>query len=475
MIDTSLIPFILYFVIITGIGMFSYRYSARGIKEFFIGGRQMNRFVVALSTVVSGRSAWLLMGVTGYAFLNGISAIWMVIGYIVVEFFLLLYYAPRIRNFSEKHDCITIPDFYAARFNDRTGILRIMLVFIFCLFMITYISAQFVAGGKAFASHFGINESMSLFITAGIVLLYTLIGGFLAVSLTDVFQAFMMLIALLLLPILAILNIGSIGTAFTRLSGMEGELLNAFKLNGLVIGGLLSIGLGSPGNPHILVRYMAIDDPKQFKWTAVVATLWNILMAAGTIGIGLLARIIFKSRFSLTDQDKENAFVDLTNHLLSPFWAGIFIAALFAAIMSTCDSQLLVAASSIVRDFYQKLYKKNKDISTRKLTVLSRWVILFLVVLAIVLGLIIKEQIVWFVLFAWGGLGASIGPTSILALFWKRTTLYGVLAGLLSGTVTLFVWKLGGLSGYIYELVPAFVISSFFTVVVSLLTPKRKA
>ena len=435
----------------------------------------MNRFVVALSTVVSGRSAWLLMAVAGFAFVNGVSAIWMVVGYIIVEFFLLLYYAPRIREFSEKNDCITIPDFYEARFKDTSGMLRITLIIIFCVFMITYISAQFVAGGKAFAAHFKLDETASLLITAGIVLIYTLLGGFLAVSLTDVFQAFIMLIALILLPVLALNEIGSISKAVDILSTEKGQLLNMFNLNNLVIGGLLCIGLGSPGNPHILVRYMSIDDPKQFRWTAVVATLWNILMAAGTICIGLLARVIFLNVNALSNHDKENTFIDLANHLLPPFWVGLFIAALFAAIMSTSDSQLLVAASSLVRDFYQKILKKNKNIDQNKLTLLSRLAILILVIMAIILGLIIEEQILWFVLFAWGGLGASIGPTSILALFWKKTTKYGIYAGLLSGGLTVFIWKLYNLSSVIYELVPAFVLSFILTITVSLLTSKKTA
>ncbi len=208
--------FVGYLVLLVGIGIYSSRFSSEGISEFFIGGRKMNRFVVALSAVVSGRSAWLLLGVTGMAYSQGASAVWSVMGYIVVELFLFLYYARRLRNFSETYNCITIPDFFAERFNDKTGMLRILLVVVFLIFMVSYVSAQFVAGGKAFASSFQIDQSMGIILSAVIILAYTVLGGFLAVSLTDMFQAIFMIFALVVLPFIAIAErlAGGIDTAF---------------------------------------------------------------------------------------------------------------------------------------------------------------------------------------------------------------------------------------------------------------------
>ncbi|UCH13206.1 MAG: sodium/proline symporter [Bacteroidales bacterium] len=464
----SLIPFIIYFIIIIGIGIYASRFSSRGISEFFIGGRQMNRFVVALSAVVSGRSAWLLLGVSGLAYLKGLTAIWAVIGYIIVEFFLFLYYAPKIRRFSETHDCITIPDFFEARFRDSKNTLRIIIVIIFIIFMVTYIAAQFVGGGKAFMANFGISQNAGLLITAGIILIYTLLGGFLAVSLTDVFQGIFMIIALVAMPVTAIIYKGGWNTITTELNNIDVNLLNLFSQPAVIIFGFIGIGLGSPGNPHILVRYMSIKDPSQFRWTAVIGTIWNIILAAGAILAGLIGRVFFHKLSLLPGSDEENIFVHLSNDLFEPFFAGLILASIFAAIMSTADSQLLVAASSIVRDLYEKVFNRNKKLSHKELIDLSRIMVFILVIFAVFLGIIIEDQILWFVLFAWAGLGAAIGPASILSLFWKKTTKTGVIAGLLTGTITVFIWKsITVLNNLIYELIPAFFIAFAVTVIFS--------
>ncbi len=471
-----LLSFSVYYVIIIGIGIYATRFSSRGIKEYFIGGRQMHRFVVALSAVVSGRSAWLLLGVSGLAYLKGLTAVWAVIGYIVVEFFLFLYYAPKIRRYSEEHDCITIPDFFAARFNDRNNMLRIVIVVIFIIFMVTYVAAQFVGGGKAFNANFRISMDGGLLITAAIILIYTLLGGFLAVSLTDVFQGIFMLLALVLLPVAGIISMGGWNAVFSELGSIDRSLLSLFSQPAALVIGLIGIGLGSPGNPHILVRYMSIKDPAQFKWTAIVGTTWNTVMAAGAIMIGLVGRAYFHEVAALPGADEENIYVFLSGKLLDPLVVGFILASLFAAIMSTADSQLLVAASSIVRDLYEKVLFKDRTLSHRKLVMMSRVVVLLLVVIAVVLGVIIKDQILWFVLFAWGGLGAAIGPTSILALFWKRTSRTGVIAGLLAGTVSVFIWKnIPALNNLIYELIPSFFIALAVTLLFSVISPVRRA
>jgi len=481
-----LIPFVLYFVLLIAIGLYSSKFSSKGISEFFLGGRKLNKFVVALSAVVSGRSAWLLLGFTGLTYMIGLAAVWSVVGYILVEFLLFLIYAPKIRDFTEKNECITIPDFFEARFNDKSGILRITLVVIFLIFMVTYIAAQFVAGGKAFFAYFELNENIGLIITASIVLIYTILGGFLAVSLTDVVQAFFMLFILVLLPVVGIIDAGGLSVITNELEALpqihsgalvahsEGTLLSPFALSFSAFIGGLGIGLGSPGSPHVIVRYMSIKDPKQFTWTAIVGTLWNIVLAGGALFIGLIGRAYFTELSLLPNTDPENIYISLAERLLmpiSPLLMGFLLASIFAAIMSTADSQLLVAASSVVRDIYQKRLRRNKELTQSKLTAYSRLVVTLIVILAVVLGIIVEDLVFWFVLFAWAGLGASLGPTSILALFWQRTTKWGVFAGLLSGTLSVFIWKLiPFLNQLIYELVPAFIISTLFTVVVSLLT-----
>ncbi len=467
-------PLIIYFVVIIAIGIYASRFSSKGISEYFIGGRKMGRLVVALSAVVSGRSAWLLLGVSGLAYLKGITAVWAVIGYIFVEFLLFIYYAPRIRRFSELNDCITLPDFYAARFNDRSGFLRILVVIIFIVFMITYVSSQFVAGGKAFTAHLGISEPSGLLITALIILIYTILGGFLAVSLTDVFQAMVMILVLTGLPLIGVTGKGGIQSVIVELNAIDHDMLNLFRQPALAIFGLVGIGLGSPGNPHIIVRYMSIKDQTQFKWTAIVGTVWNIIMAAGAIAIGLVGRIYFNSPDLLPEGDEENIYVSLANLLMNPFLAGFIIASIFAAIMSTADSQLLIAASSIVRDIYEKIIRKETAIPQKHLTRWSRAVVLMIVIIAVVLAFSVKEQILWFVLFAWAGLGAAIGPTSLLALFWDKTTREGVIGGLIAGSATVFIWKSSVvLSAALYELIPGFIVAMLTTIFISLLTHRK--
>ncbi len=464
-----IIPFILYFIIVVGIGVYSSKFSSRGVSEFFLGGRQMGRLVVALSAVVSGRSAWLILGMTGMAYSMGLSSLWAVAGYTIVEFLLFLYYAPRLREFSGRHDCITLPDFYSARFNDRNGVLRILIILIFLVFMVTYVSAQFVGGGKAFFANFGLEQNWGLVLTAAIVLAYTILGGFLAVSLTDVLQAFVMLFALVGLPVYAVIHFGGWTEVSSQVLHFDDGFLNPAALSFGVFAGFLGIGLGSPGNPHILVRYMSIKDPSQFRWTAIVGTIWNILMAGGALFIGLIGRAYFPVDSMLPDADPENVYLTLANKLLHPVLVGLLLASIFAAIMSTADSQLLVAASSLVRDLYDRILNRDTPIPESRLTMLSRLAIVLLVIISVILGIVIEDLVFWFVLFAWAGLGAAIGPTSILALFWKRTSRSGVIAGLITGTITVFVWKsVPALSELMYELIPAFFLSLLVTVLVSL-------
>jgi len=471
--EYAVAAFIGYLLLLVGIGIYSVRFSSEGISEYFIGGRQMSRFVVALSAVVSGRSSWLLLGVTGMAYMRGASAVWAVVGYIVAELFLFLYYAPRLRNFSEVHDCITVPDFFADRFEDRNGSLRILLIGILLIFMVSYVSAQFVAGGKAFASSFGLTQSTGIYITAAIVLAYTVLGGFLAVSLTDMFQAVFMLFALVVLPGIAIWQQGGWAVFISQVQALDPTLLDPVSLGVGTLAGFLGIGLGSPGNPHILARYMSIDDSKQLRWSAVVGTIWNVLMAWGALFIGIVGRSYFPELEMLPAQDEENLYPVLAQQLLHPAIFGIIVASIFAAIMSTADSMLLVAASSVVRDLYDKLLRKSREIPQKKLVLYSRFVVVILVIVALLFGLIAQELVFWLVLFAWAGLGASLGPTSILALYWKKTTKAGVMAGLISGTLVVIVWyNVPFLKNALYELIPAFIISSLVTAGVSYFTKR---
>jgi sodium/proline symporter len=461
--------FVAYLVLVMGIGLWAARFSSSGLSEFFLAGRQLNRVVVALSAVVSGRSSWLLLGVTGMAFTMGASALWAVVGYTVVEALLFLFYAPRLRRFTAHHDAITLPDFFADRFRDPGG-LRVVLAAVILVFMVAYVAAQFVGGGKAMGASFGLSPNTGILITAGIVLGYTVLGGFLAVSLTDTVQAIFMLVALLALPAVAMADLGGWGEVMARLRLLDAGLPDPLALSAGAGLGFIGIGLGSPGNPHILVRYMSIRDPAQLRFAAVVGTMWNVLMGAGAVMIGLVGRAWLGGVEGLPNADPENLFPVLAQHHLPPALFGMVVAAIFAAIMSTADSQLLVAASTVVRDVYEKAVRRRplpRQVAVRY----SRLVVAALVVAALVLGWAADELVFWLVLFAWAGLGASLGPTSILALFWRRTTAAGVLAGLLVGTGTTLIWYFTpALKALMYELIPAFAAGLLATIVVSLLS-----
>ncbi len=474
--QAALIAFVGYILLVVMLGLYAARFSSEGISNFFIGGRKLGTLVVAVSAVVSGRSAWLLLGFSGMSFAMGLSAVWAVIGYIIVEFFLFFFFAPRIRKFSGKNDCITIPDFFAERFDDRSGILRILIVVIILIFMVAYVSAQFVAGGKAFSASFSINETYGILITAAIILFYTIVGGFLAVSLTDTIQGVIMVFALLVLPLIAISHLGGFGEFFGEASKLnEGNFFNPFALGIGTLIGFLGIGLGSPGNPHIIARYMAIEKEENLPKVAYIGTATNLLLALGALFTGMVGRIYFTEVALLPSGDAENVYPALAQQHLHPTFYGIVISSIFAAIMSTADSQLLVAASAVVRDIYQKLIKKQSELSQRKLVVISRAIVFLVVLAAVFLALAAGKVVFWLVLFAWAGLGAAFGPTSILAIFWKRTNLPGVIAGIVTGALTVIAWsQIPVLKGFVYELVPAFFFAMLATIIFSLLTKPNK-
>ncbi len=465
----ALAAFVGYLVVVLALGVYAARFSSSGMSEFFIGGRRLSRFVVALSAVVSGRSAWLLLGFGGMAWQYGAKAIWAVLGYIVVEGALFLSFAVRLRRFSEVHDCITVPDFLAARFRDDRGVLRSISVLFILVFLVTYVAAQFVSGGKTLAPSFGMSESAAVLVTAGIVLVYTALGGFLAVSLTDLVQAFVMLFGLVVVPIVVMSHLGGWTAVIDELTRIDEGLLSPFAAGSLV--GLLAIGLGSPGQPHIMARYMAIRDASQLRAAALIGTVWNTLMAAGALTIGLLGRASFATKAALPGGDPETIYLVLAERHLHPILFGVVIASVFAAIMSTADSQILVCASSVVRDLYQKVIRRDEELSPRALVRGSRVVVVGLVLVAIALGFVATKVVFWLVLLAWDGLGAALGPVSILGLYWRRVTRSGAIAGMLAGVVVTIGWRLvPGLQERLYPLIPGFAAGLFVTVVTSLAT-----
>lgn len=469
----ALTSFIVYLVVLLAIGFHAARASSANLGEFFIAGRRLNRFVVTISAVVSGRSAWLLLGVSGMAYARGASALWTVAGYTLAEFLLFLFYAPRLRRFAERYDCITIPDFFAARLGDHNDRLRPLLAIITFVFMIAYVAAQLVAGGKAMSASFGMEANTGVLVTAAIVLTYTTMGGFLAVSRTDVFQGILMIVALVVLPVVAVADLGGWRAMMTQLQAFNATMLDPWALSFGALLGFIGIGLGSPGNPHILVRYMAIRDPSQFRFVALVGTGWNVVMGAGAVIVGLAGRVYFPEVGLLPGADTEQLYPLLAEQHLPAVLFGVVVAAIFAAIMSTADSQLLVAASSVVQDVYVKVLRRGLALTGAQLVRYSRVTVVLIVLAALGLGFGAQEIVFWLVLFAWAGLGASFGPTSILALFWRGATRAGVAAGAIAGALTAIVWYYTpALRATLYELIPAFAVGLLVTVAVSRFTRK---
>jgi SSS family solute:Na+ symporter len=446
----------------------------RSQSDFFVGGRAMSRLVVALSAVSTGRSSWLVLGVSGMAYTLGTGAVWAVLGYTTVEFFQFIYVGRRLRAQTQQFESITILDYLESRFNDRRHALRITGAVIIGIFITAYVSAQLFAGAKTLGSALNLQLGWCLGISAAMILVYMVLGGFIAVAYNDVVRAVIMLIGLVLLPAVGLFHIGGAVALRDALNALDPRYVDPWSLGAGAIIGFLGIGLGSPGQPHILVRYMAIDDPAHLRSAAVIGTVWNVILGAGAVAIGLLARAVVPSVENLPNGDPEMVYLVLSSDYFGPALYGLLVGGIFAAILSTADSQLLVVASTFVRDVYEKIFRKNVEIDESVKLRLSRWIVVLSGALATALAFVAKDLVFWLVLFAWGGLGASFGPAMILSLYWRRTTRAGVMAGMVAGTVVTVVWKLWlkDPTG-IYELIPAFICSAAVVIGVSLVRSSR--
>ncbi|QDA31701.1 sodium/proline symporter [Thermococcus indicus] len=452
------------------VGFYAMR-RTRTEEDFFVGGRAMDKITVALSAVSSGRSSWLVLAVSGMAYKMGTAAVWAVVGYITAEMLQFVYMGIRMRRFSEKFNVITVPDFYEARFRDTAKIVRLVVSIIIVIFLTSYVGAQFNAGAKTLSASLGISIFWGLMISVFMIVIYMVLGGFVAVAYNDVIRAVIMIIGLTVLPVVAVAHVGGVGMILDTLHALDPKLVDPWAFGAGVVIGFLGIGLGSPGQPHILVRYMSIDDPDRLRQSTVIGTFWNVVMAWGAVFIGLAGRAMYPDVAALPNESAEMIYPLLSAQFFNPVIYGILMGGIFAAILSTADSQLLVVSSTIVKDFYQEIIRKGEPLAEEVALRISRITVFVIGILAAIMAYFAKEIIFWFVLFAWGGLGASIGPTLILSLYWKRTTKWGVVAGMVVGTLTTIIWKLYlKASTGIYELVPAFAFALLATIVVSLLT-----
>jgi sodium/proline symporter len=442
--------------------------KTRNQSDFFVGGRAMGRFTVALSAISSGRSSWLVLGLSGMAYSLGVGAVWAIVGYISVEAFQFIYLGKRLREETQKMDSITLLDYFESRFGDTKNTIRIVGSVIITIFITAYVAAQFNAGAKTLAAALDISFLFSLIISGLLIMIYMVLGGFVAVAYNDVIRAIIMLVGLIILPIAGIIELGGIGTLKEIIYNLNPQQIDPFSLGIGAIIGFVGIGLGSPGQPHIVVRYMSIDDSKNLRDSAIIGTIWNILLGIGAICIGLVGRAIVPDLDNLPGSDPEMIYLVLSSEYFDPIIYGLLVGGVFAAILSTADSQLLVVASTFVRDIYEKIFNRDIDINENKKLYISRIVVIIAGLLSMGLALIAKDLVFWLVLFAWGGLGASFGPALILSLYWKRTTKNGIVWGMIVGTIVTIFWKLWlkEVTG-IYELIPAFFIAAITVILIS--------
>ena len=467
-----IISLAVYFIAMLGIGLWAWKKSTDDIDGYLLGGRRLSPSVAALSAGASDMSGWLLLGLPGAAYVAGLSASWIAIGLFVGALLNYIIVAPRLRVHTERTgDSITIPEFFEKRFDDRSHALRAIASIVIIIFFALYTSAGIVSGGKLFESAFGADYALGLWLTAGVVVVYTLFGGFLAVSLTDFVQGCIMFVALVLLPVVA----------FSELSWEFTGALIAIKpgafdmmadMTVLAIISSLAWGLGYFGQPHIIVRFMAVRSVRDVPAMRNIGMTWMGVALIGAVATGLMGAT-YVARTGATLDDPETIFVLLADVLFDPLITGFLLAALLAAIMSTISSQLLVSSSSLTEDFY-RIYLR-KEASQKELVTVSRICVLAVALAAIWMAYDPNNTILGLVANAWAGFGAAFGPVVILSLVWKRMTRNGALAGILVGAATVLFWiyapVLGGgaaLSSVLYEIVPGFLLGGLATILVSL-------
>ncbi|GGH70009.1 sodium:proline symporter [Compostibacillus humi] len=465
----TLITFIVYLAGMLAIGIYGFRKTSN-IADYFLGGRKLGPGVAALSAGASDMSGWLLLGLPGAIYAFGLVEAWIAVGLSIGAYLNWQLVAKRLRTYTElSNDSITIPDFFENRFKDNTHILRTVSALVILFFFTIYTASGMTAGAKLFSSSFDLTYTQGLWIGAIVIIAYTFLGGFIAVSWTDFIQGILMLLALIILPVVAISEIGGWQETLNIVGqASEGHLQMVAGVSAMVIISNLAWGLGYFGQPHIIVRFMGIRSHKEVPKARFIGMTWMVLGLYGAIFVGFIGFALAQTG-ALTLGDGEEVFILMSQVLTHPVVAGVLLAAILSAIMSTVDSQLLVSSSALAEDFYKGIFRKNA--SNKELLFVSRLSILVIAVIALIIGSNPENTVLGLVSYAWAGFGASFGPLILLSLFWKRITAIGAMAGMIAGAVTVVIW--GNMSGGIfdlYEIVPGFLLNLILAVVVSLFT-----
>ena len=460
------------------------------VGDYYLGGRKLGPFVTAMSAEASDMSSWLLMGLPGVAYATGVCDVfWTALGLGIGTYVNWLLVAKRLRKYSEKNNSVTIPDFFENRFRDKSHTLMLISSLIIVVFFVPYVGSGFAACGKLFSSLFGLDYTIAMLASAAVIIGYTATGGFMAASVTDFIQSIIMTIALIAVVCFGLSTVDGISSVSTYSNSLDGYIsltaMHDFEtVSRVSYGGIITIistmawGLGYFGMPHILLRFMAIEDPEKIKLSRRISTVWVFIAMGVAIFIGVMTRTMVHEGAIGELADSERAIVIIAQTLaehsfIASLLAGVILAGILACTMSTCDSQMLAASSSVSENILHETFGIN--LSEHMQMVMARVVLVIIAAIGVIIARDPNSSVFGIVSFAWAGFGAAFGPIMLLALFWKRANKYGAIAGMIGGGVMIFVWKfgikpLGGIFG-IYELLPAFIIALILCVVVSLLTP----
>ena len=487
-----LLVMIIYLILMVGIGVL-YSKKNNDVSDFYLGGRKLGPIVTAMSAEASDMSSWLLMGLPGVAYLSGCAeAGWTAIGLAIGTYLNWLIVAKRLRRYTHKaNNSITLPAFFENRYRDKSHALMAISAIMIVIFFVPYTASGFAACGKLFSTLFGVSYLPSMIISAIVIVLYTTLGGFLAASMTDLIQSIIMTIALFIVVIFGIHTVGGFDAVIANAKSMNGylSLFSSYDpaagasvpYKSLTIASTLAWGLGYFGMPHILLRFMAIEDENKLKISRRIATVWVFISLIVATGIGVIGLTLSKNGIidTLTGSESETIIVKISHYLstfnpVAAFIAGIILAGILAATMSTADSQLLAASSAISQNLAVEVLHINMSKKTSMLV--ARLTVVVISVISIFFALDPTSSVFKIVSFAWAGFGAAFGPVVLCSLFWKRANKYGIVSGMIAGGAMIFIWKfgiakLGGIFA-VYELLPAFIFATLVIIVVSLATGK---
>lgn len=497
------ITMVIYMSVVIVIGLYFSKRSNESSDNFFLGGRTIGPWVSALSAASSDMSGWLLMGLPGVAYWYGLSdAVWTAIGLAAGTIINWIWVAKRLRRYSViAGNSITLPEFFSNRFKDTKKILLTLTAVWILVFFVVYAASCFVTVGKLFSTLFGFSYISMMILGAVFVLFYTAVGGFLAETASDTMQASIMILALSMVLIVGTSAAGGISEVINNAKSIPGffeffgiaspavgsdgtqlavngvpQFGSAGKYGFYTILSTLAWGLGYFGMPHVLLRFMAIRDEKEVRISATIAGVWVVISLFAAVMIGIIGRALFPTALT-TAGAAETVFIVTAQTLFNPIFAGLAMAGILAATISSADSYLLIGASAFSKNIYQGLFKE--EATDKQVMIMTRIILFTITIIGIIIALNENSVIFTIVSFAWAGLGATFGPVMLFSLFWKRTTREGAIAGMLAGGITVFVWKLllkpmGGLFG-VYELLPAFIISCIFIYAISKMTAEPSA